>query len=379
MEQKYDVLLVGAGLFNAVLAHKFATFGKSVLVVERREHIAGNCYTELRHGIDVHKYGAHIFHTSSKETWEFANKFARFNQFVNSPVAMTMDTSSSPWTPRVYNLPFNMNTFNELWGCTTPAEAKRKIAEETRPYIKDVYSNLEEKALSMVGKTIYEKFIKGYTEKQWHCPCDRLHPDIIRRIPLRYNFDNNYFNDSFQGIPEHGYTEWINNMLSDATVITGVDYLKEREKWDAKADIVFFSGMVDEFFNFEKGRLSYRSLRFETAKMDTGNYQGVAVVNYPGHEVLYTRTIEHKHFMSQLRQCICNKDMTIVTTEYPDDMAPGKEAYYPVADAESRRIYGEYMSMRPRNVVFTGRLGRFEYNDMDDTIVKALATAEEYR
>lgn len=378
MEQKYDVLLVGAGLFNAVLAHKFATFGKSVLVVERREHIAGNCYTELQDGIDVHKYGAHIFHTSNREAWEFANKFVRFNQFVNSPVAMTMDTSSYPPKPRVYNLPFNMNTFNELWGCSTPDEAKRKVEEETRPYIKDVYNNLEEKALSMVGKTIYEKFIKGYTEKQWHCPCDRLHPDIIRRIPLRYNFDNNYFNDAFQGIPEHGYTEWINNMLSDATVITGVDYLKERDKWDARADIVFFSGMVDEFFNFAKGRLNYRSLRFETVRKDTWNYQGVSVVNYPGLEVPYTRTIEHRHFMSQLRQCLCNKDMTIVTTEYPEDMAPGKEAYYPVADVESRRIYGEYMSMRPRNVVFTGRLGRFEYNDMDDTIIKALAMAKEF-
>ena len=378
MEQKYDVLLVGAGLFNAVLAHKFATFGKSVLVVERREHIAGNCYTETRNGIDVHKYGAHIFHTSSVEAWEFANKFARFNQFVNSPVAMTLDTSTYSPKPRVYNLPFNMNTFNELWGCTTPAEAKSKIEEETRPYVKEVYANLEEKALSMVGKTIYEKFIKGYTEKQWNCPCDQLHPDIIRRIPLRYNFDNNYFNDSFQGIPEHGYTEWIKNMLSDATVITGVDYLKEREKWNAKADIVFYSGMVDEFFNFERGRLHYRSLRFETEVKETDNYQGVAVVNYPGLEVPYTRTIEHKHFMSQLRKCICNKDTTIVTTEYPADMEPGMEAYYPVADAESRAMYDEYVSMCPSKVVFTGRLGRFEYNDMDDTIIKALKVAEEY-
>ena len=379
MEQKYDVLLVGAGLFNAVLAHKFATFGKSVLVVERREDIGGNCYTEPLHGIDVHKYGAHIFHTSNVEAWEFANKFAKFNQFVNSPVAMTLDTSTYYPRPKVYNLPFNMNTFNELWGCATPDEAKRKIEEETRPYIKAVYDNLEEKALSMVGKTIYEKVIKGYTEKQWHCRCDQLHPDIISRIPLRFNFDNNYFNDTFQGIPEHGYTEWIRNMLSDATVITGVDYLKERDKWDAKADLVFFSGMVDEFFNFENGRLHYRSLEFRTEVKDTGNYQGVAVVNYPGLEVSYTRTIEHRHFMSSLRKAIAPENRTIVTTEYPADMKPGMEAYYPVADTISRERYGSYMNMRPRNVVFTGRLGRFEYNDMDDTIIKALAVAEEYR
>ena len=373
--EHFDILLVGAGLFNATLAHKFAVQGKKVLVLERREEIGGNCHTFQSHGIDVHKYGAHIFHTSNRVAWEFATKFASFHEFTNSPVAMVHESGKY----RAYNLPFNMNTFNELWGCTTPDEARRRIEEETAPYVKPRYANLEEKALSMVGPTIYEKFIRGYTEKQWNTQCTGLSPDIISRIPLRFSFDNNYFNDVHQGIPEHGYTEWITNMLGDATIRTGVDYLKDREKYDSMADLVFYSGMVDEFFGYAKGELHYRSLRFESDVVSTGNAQGVAVCNYPGLEVPYTRTIEHRHFLSSLRDAISDRWVSVVTREYPADYVRGGEAYYPVNDVESREIYGQYMSMRPKNVLFTGRLGRFEYNDMDDTIIKAIEVAEDFR
>ena len=374
--EHFDVLLVGAGLFNAVLAHQFSMQGKKVLVIERREEIGGNCHTYECHGIDIHNYGAHIFHTSNTVIWNFANYFAKFRQFTNSPVAMVMEEGKY----RAYNLPFNMNTFSQLWGCTTPSEARKTVDEATAPYIRTRYANMEEKALSMVGPDIYEKFIKGYTEKQWHMPCAELSPSIISRIPLRFTYDNNYFNNVYQGIPEQGYTKWIENMLSDATVRTGVDYLKHREKYDSMADMVFYSGAVDEFFGYSEGELHYRSLRFVHREIHgTSNYQGVAVCNYPGLEVDHTRTIEHRHFLSPRREAVADNDFTLVTTEYPADYVRGGEAYYPVGDAESRALYAKYMEMRPKNVVFTGRLGRFEYNDMDVTIEKALKVAEEYR
>jgi UDP-galactopyranose mutase len=373
---KFDCLLVGAGLFNAVLAVKLKESGKRVLVVERRDYVGGNCHTYELSGITVHHHGAHIFHTSDWKAWDFANRFATFHPFVNSPVAMVKDGG---W--RAYNLPFNMNTFYRLWGYTTPEEAKARIDEETRPFIKETYRNLEEKALAMAGPTIYEKFIKGYTEKQWGADCRELSPHIITRIPLRFTYDNNYFDDTWQGIPVDGYTEWISAMLDGIPVELGVDYLANREKYDAMADKVFYSGRIDDYFGRSLGTLPYRSLEFQSHLFTTtGNFQGVAVTNWTGHEVSFTRRIEHRHFMSRRAQAArINSECTLVTTEYPAPMTEFSEAYYPVHTEESRKMYVDYLEMKPGKVEFTGRLGRFEYNDMDDTIIKALALAEKMR
>lgn len=373
---KYDVLLVGAGLFNAVLAAKFVEKGKKVIVIDRRNSIGGNCATENDGGITVHKYGAHIFHTSDRETWEFANKYDEFHPFVNSPVAQ-VHREGKHGKFEFFNLPFNMNTFAKLWPeCTGPIVAKHIIEKKTAPFKKESYANLEEKALSMVGEEIYELFIKHYTEKQWGCKCTELGPDIISRIPLRFTFDNNYFNDTWQGIPMHGYSKWISNMLEGATIMLKADYVTDREYWDSQADHVFFSGMLDELFGYEHGCLPYRSLRFQTTYWPDTNLQGVAVINYPGKLQDYTRTIEHKHFEPWKRERM-ESPGTVITTEYPAKFEKGGDAYYPVRNTESLAMWNEYMSMVPGNMTVTGRLGRFEYNDMDDTIMKALALSKE--
>ena len=377
MQKEYDVLLVGAGLFNAVLCHEFVTKGKKVLVLEKRPFVGGNCHTYMENGVYIHEHGAHIFHTNKYSTWFYATQFADFDPFINSPIAMV--TEKEDWVP--YNLPFNMNTFSKLMHTASPNDVACLIEQETAIYKKDTYNNLEEKALSMVGPTIYEKFIKHYTEKQWGCPCTELSPDIITRIPLRFTYDNNYFNDRYQGIPSRGYTHWIGRMLKGATIMENTDYLAGRGHFDAMADHVFFSGRIDDFFHREYGELPYRSLRFETFTAPSITTQGVAVVNYPGSEVPYTRIIEHKYFMRPETYCshpCYDPHYTIKTKEYPEQMSEGKEAYYPIVNASSKELYARYLAKCPANVTFTGRLGRFEYNDMDDTIEKALEVANQF-
>ena len=375
---KFDALFVGAGLFNAVMASEFVRAGKKVLVLERREHAGGNCSTYEDHGIIVHEHGAHIFHTNDGRIWEFANRFGSFHPFINSPLAMVYDPAKECY--RGYNLPFNMNTFNQIWGVVDPATARDMIEKEAARFKKDRYDNLEEKALSLVGGRIYDMFIKGYTEKQWGRPCTEIPADIITRIPLRFKFDNNYFNDTWQGIPDDGYTRWIEAMLEGCTVEYGVDYLKERDRYEGIADMTFYSGRIDDYFNSVHGELPYRSLEFRTQVVHgTENVQGVAVTNWPSPNVDFTRRIEHRHFMSEAQQKYgVEKDCTIVTTEYPARMAEGREAYYPVLNADSNAMYSKYIRMKPRDVEFTGRLGRFEYNDMDDTISKALCESVLY-
>lgn len=374
---EYDVLLVGAGLFNAVLAAKLVEKGRKVLVIDRRNIVGGNCATANLDGIEIHKYGAHIFHTSDREAWTFANRYGEFMPFVNSPVAEYLMHQGDD--KKLFNLPFNMNTFAKLWPgqCDNPIDARRLIETKTAKYRKETYSNLEEKALSMVGEEMYELFIRHYTEKQWGCKCTELSPDIISRIPLRFTFDNNYFNDTWQGIPREGYTKWIDNMLVGAFVMTGVDYISDRKKFDAMADRVFYSGMLDELFDYRLGCLPYRSLRFSTEKYPTANGQGVAVVNHTGAFPACTRTIEHKHFAPWNREAI-EAPYTYLTHEYPMDFVKGGDAYYPVRNTDSVAMWEEYLKMVPENMTVTGRLGRFEYNDMDDTIVKALAMAKEF-
>lgn len=375
MERKeYDILLVGAGLFNAVMAVQLAKRGKRVLVIEKRKYVGGNCYTYVDNSIIVHAHGAHIFHTSDPEVWAFANKYDRFVPFVNSPVAMVNEDGK--WVS--YNLPFNMNTFSKLWGYVTPDAIQLKLDDEKSNYELPEYKNLEEKALGLVGPTIFNKFIKGYTEKQWGRSCTELSPDIITRIPVRFTYDNNYFNDIWQGIPEHGYTSWITNMLANVEVRLGVDYLKDREYFDNLAEYVVYSGKIDEFFNYSHGKLPYRSLQFDIKTRETDNYQGVAVVNYPGKEVPYTRVIEHRHFMRPEAQKDIPRDFTVISKETPVEMSEEREAYYPIVNQESKKLYDTYMAMRPKNVYFAGRLGMFSYNDMDDTIAKALEISESF-
>lgn len=376
-EQKFDAILVGAGLFNAVLANKLGRAGKKVLVIERRGELGGNCATERMGTINVHKYGAHIFHTSEKKVWDFANLFDEMMPFVNSPVAMV--TREGHTNPEVFNLPFNMNTFTKLWpDVLSVADAKKRIEESAKKFDKLVYTNLEERALSMVGEEIYELFIKGYTEKQWGKSCKELDANIITRIPLRFRFDNNYFNDVYQGIPKNGYTQWISNMFDGvAQVITGEDYLKCKDEWNDRADLVFYSGRLDEYFDYSLGDLPYRSLKFVTEEKDTDNYQGVAVVNYTQRHPDYTRTIEHKHF-EPWNQLAMMESKSIVSFEYPQEMTRYTEAYYPVKSKESSELYRKYSEMLPLKVVPTGRLGMYRYNDMDDTISQALRLADCY-
>jgi UDP-galactopyranose mutase len=356
---KYDFLIVGAGLYSAVCAERLTACGAKCLVIERREHIAGNAYTEDVHGIQVHKYGAHIFHTSDSEVWDYVNRFAEFNNYINSPLAIYKD--------ELYNLPFNMNTFYQMWGVRTPAEAKRKIAEQTASLGITEPRNLEEQALSMVGSDIYNKLIKGYTEKQWECSCKDLPASLIKRLPCRFTYDNNYFNDRWQGIPVDGYTKMTERMLKYADLRLSTAYndliLQEPEI----ADRIIYTGCIDEFYEYRLGALEYRSLRFETEELDTEDYQGNAVINYTAREIPYTRIIEHKHFT------FARQPNTIITREYPAEWRIGKEPYYPVNNSSTDSLLQAYMKLeKSRRVFFGGRLGKYKYYDMDQVIKEAL-------
>lgn len=359
--KEYDLLIVGAGLFGAVVAHEALQRDKRVLVVERRKHIGGNCYTENRSEINVHLYGAHIFRTSDRSIWEYMEQFCEFNNFINSPIAN--------YKGKLLNMPFNMNTFYALWGVTTPDEAKRKI-QETR--IKsDKPKNLKEHVLNLVGSEIYELLIKGYTEKQWGKSCRDLPPSIMRRIPLRFTFDNNYFRDRFQGIPIGGYTAAIEKMLAGSKVILGVDFLKNRGEFESLAEEVVYTGPIDEYFDYRFGPLEYRSLKFEHEELDVENYQGVAVMNFTDRETPYTRIIEHKHFEFGMQPS------TIISREYPITWRPGMEPYYPLEDQNNASKYAKYSELATKNrrIHFGGRLGEYKYYDMQDTIKSALKLA----
>ncbi len=365
MQKPYDYLIIGAGLYGAVFAHEAKQAGKKCLVVDKRIHLGGNIYCEDVNGIHVHKYGAHIFHTSNKSVWDYVNRLVNFNRFTNSPIAN--------YQGRLYNLPFNMNTFYQLWGVRTPDEARQKIQEQRDEwaFIHEP-QNLEEQALLLCGKDIYEKLIKGYTEKQWGRSAKELPAFIIKRIPFRFTFDNNYFNDAYQGIPEGGYNVLIESLLRDIEVRLGIDYLQHRSELDALADHVLYTGCIDEFFDYKCGRLEYRSLRFDHQSLDTPDFQGNAVVNYTARDVPYTRIIEHKHFE------FGNQPTTVITYEYPETYAPGKEPYYPVNDERNTTIFKAYqvLANQQGKVIFGGRLGGYTYADMDDTIEASLHLAE---
>lgn len=355
----YDYLIVGSGLFGAVFAHEAKKAGRSVLVLERRGHVGGNVYCEEKDGINIHKYGAHIFHTSYEDVWAYVNQFVKFNNFINSPVA--------DYQGHLYNLPFNMNTFRELWDIVTPAQAKAIIAEQ-RQVIKGEPRNLEEQAISLVGTDIYTKLIKGYTEKQWGRSCTELPAFIIKRLPVRYTFDNNYFNDRYQGIPVGGYNKLIEALLDGIEVRTGVDFLKDRAAYQAMAKKIVYTGSIDEYFGYKLGQLEYRGLRFETERLAEENHQGVAVVNYTEREIPYTRIIEHKHFE------FGTQPVTYITREYPADWHPGEEAYYPVNNERNQSLYQQYAALAEQepNTIFGGRLAEYKYYDMDDVIKSAL-------
>ena len=361
----YDYLIVGAGLYGAVCAHELTKKGYKVLVIDKRNNVAGNIYTQNVEGIDVHVYGAHIFHTSMKHVWEFVNQFAEFNNYVNSPVAN--------YHGELYNLPFNMNTFYELWGTKTPEEARKKIEEEKAKFHIDDPKNLEEQAINLVGTTIYEKLIKGYTEKQWGKPCTELPAFIIKRVPLRFIYDNNYFNDRYQGIPIGGFTPMVEKMLIGSEVRLGYDYFEHKNELDSIAKQIIFTGPIDEYFNYKFGALEYRSLRFETEVLDCPNYQGNAVINYTDRETPFTRLIEHKHF-----QFDSTSPKTVITREYSKTWTLGEEAYYPVNDAKNSALYNKYLeeSKSLGNVIFGGRLGLYQYLNMDQIIAKALELCE---
>lgn len=361
---RYDLLVVGSGLFGAVVAHEAIGRGKSVLVLEKRDHIGGNCYTKEVAGINVHVYGAHIFRTSDRHIWSYMERFCEFNHFVNSPIAN--------YKGELYNLPFNMNTFHQLWGVATPNEARAMI-EATRVPNEDP-RNLEEHVLSLAGRDIYEKLVKGYTEKQWGAPCADLPSSIMRRIPLRFTFDNNYFNDPLQGIPVGGYSKVFEKMLEGAEVRTGVDFLRDREVYEEMADQVVYTGPIDAYFDFCFGPLGYRGLRFEHELLDCPNYQGVAVMNFTDAETPYTRVIEHKHFEFGAQPA------TVISREYPSAWKLGDDPYYPMEDAQNLAKYEKYLSLSKENrkVKFGGRLGEYRYYDMQDTVKSALSKVSEW-
>ena len=360
----YDYLIVGAGLFGATFAERQSALGKKCLVIEKRDHIAGNVYTEECEGIEVHKYGCHIMHTDDVGVWEYLSRFTRFNHFRNEPVAN--------YKGELYNLPFNMNTFHQMWGVNTPAEAK-EIIDKQRGEITGEPKNLEEQAISLVGRDIYEKLIKGYTEKQWGRDCKDLPAFIIRRLPVRMRFDNNYFNHSFQGIPEDGYTNMVARMLDKIKVQLNEDYLADREKWNACADTVVYTGPIDAFYDYSEGRLEYRSLRFETEVLDMENYQGIAAMNFTDRETPYTRIIEHKHF------AFGTQEKTIITREYSAEFKEGMEPYYPINDEKNAAIYARYKQKADaeENVIFGGRLAEYKYYDMDQVVRSALNAVAE--
>jgi len=361
--EHYDYLVVGSGLFGATFAHEAVKAGKSVLVLEKRDHIAGNIYTEKVEDIDVHKYGAHIFHTSDKKVWNYVNDLVEFNNFVNSPVAN--------YKGEMYNMPFNMNTFSKMFGISTPKEAQEAIAAE-RAEITGEPQNLEEQAISLVGRTIYSKLVKGYTEKQWGRDCTELPAFIIKRLPVRYTYDNNYFNDRYQGIPEEGYTVLVEKLLEGCDVRTGVNFLDDRDHWLAMADRCVYTGPIDEFYGYKLGKLEYRSLKFETEILNEENHQGVAVVNYTDRETPYTRIIEHKHFN------FGTQEKTVITREYPAEWEEGMEPYYPVNNEKNGALYAEYEKLAEQEgILFGGRLAQYKYYDMDDTVAAALELAAE--
>lgn len=362
---KYDYLIVGAGLYGAVMAHELTKRNKRCLVIDKREHIAGNIYCEEIEGIQVHKYGAHIFHTSDKKIWEYMNQFTEFNNYINSPIAVYKD--------ELYNLPFNMNTFSKMWGIRTPQEARDIIQRQVEESGITDPKNLEEQALSLGGRDIYEKLIKGYTEKQWGRDCKELPAFIIRRLPFRFTYDNNYFNDRYQGIPVDGYTAVVERMLDGIEVKTGTDFFALKKEQPQIAEKVIFTGMIDEYFEYCLGALEYRSVRFETEVLDCENYQGNAVVNYTEREIPYTRIIEHKHF------AFGKQEKTVISREYSSAWKVGMEPYYPVNDEKNERLYEAYkkLAVKERDVVFGGRLGEYKYYDMDKVVAAALAKVEE--
>ena len=364
----YDYLIVGAGLFGSVFAYEAHRQGKKVIVIDKRSHIGGNIYTENIGGINVHKYGAHIFHTNNKRVWEYIQRFAEFNRYTNSPVARYKD--------ELYNLPFNMNTFCKMWGVKTPAEAM-EIIEKQRNVIVGTPKNLEEQAISLVGKDIYEKLIKGYTEKQWGKRADELPAFIIKRLPVRMVFDNNYFNDAYQGIPIGGYSQIVERMLDGAEVRVNTNYLMEKEKLSQLAEKIIYTGLIDEYYNYAFGNLEYRTLRFETEDLPIENYQGNAVVNYTEYEIPFTRIIEHKHFEYGC-QGGSSTNHTVITREYPSAWKPGDEPYYPVNDDKNNSIYEKYRALaeKEKKVIFGGRLGEYKYYDMDKVIEAALSLAD---
>ena len=360
---KYDYLIVGAGLYGAVFAHEMMRQGKRCLVIDKRDHVAGNIYCREQSGIQVHQYGAHIFHTSDRAVWDYVNQFAQFNQYINSPIAVYHD--------ELYNLPININTISRLWKVRTPQEARRKIQEQVGELQIQSPKNLEEQALSLVGRDVYTKLVKGYTEKQWGRDCTALPAFIIKRLPVRFTYDNNYFNDRYQGIPIGGYNQIVEKLLEGAEVRLCTDYFDLRREQPELAHRTLFTGMIDAFYDFRFGPLAYRSVRFETEELPVENYQGNAVVNYTAREVPYTRIIEHKHFE------FGTQPTTIISREYPLEWSPGVEPYYPINDETNTALYEKYRALadQEQNVIFGGRLGHYRYYDMDKVIAAALETA----
>ena len=360
----YDYLIVGSGLFGSIFAYEANKMGKKCLVIDKRNHIGGNIYTENIEGINVHKYGAHIFHTSNKNVWDYIQQFAEFNRYTNSPIAK--------YKNEIYNMPFNMNTFNKLWGVITPQEAKEKIQEQIIESGITEPKNLEEQAISLVGKDIYEKLVKGYTQKQWGKPCNELPSFIIKRLPVRFTFDNNYFNDLYQGIPIGGYTQIIEKMLKNIDLKLNCDFFEHRDELQNIARKIVFTGMIDQYFDYCYGKLEYRSLRFETELLNIDNFQGNAVVNYNEYEIPYTRIIEHKHFEYG------TQPKTIITKEYPSTWKKGDEPYYPLNDEKNNSLYEKYKTLaeKENNVIFGGRLGMYKYFDMHHVIDEALKLVE---
>jgi len=361
---KYDYLIVGAGLFGSIFAYEAQKRGKRSLVIDKRDHIGGNIYTKNIEGINVHQYGAHIFHTSNNEVWNYINQFAKFNRYTNSPIAI--------YKNEVYNLPFNMNTFNKLWGVFTPEEAKQKIQEELQEVNIDEPKNLEQQAIKLVGKTIYEKLVKGYTEKQWGMRATELPSFIIKRLPVRFTYDNNYFNDKYQGIPEGGYTKIIEKMLDGIETKLNYNYFDHKEELENISEKIIFTGAIDEYYDYCFGELEYRSVRFETEVLDIDNYQGNAVVNYTEYEVPYTRIIEHKHFEYGMQP------KTVISREYSDTWNREKEPYYPINNDKNNALYAKYKELADNDdkVIFGGRLGQYKYYDMHKVIEEALITVK---
>lgn len=360
---KYDYLIVGAGLYGAVFAHEMVKRGKSCLVIDKRDHIAGNIYCREQSGIRVHQYGAHIFHTSDRRIWDYVNQFAEFNQYINSPIAV--------YHNELYNLPFNMNTFSRLWGIRTPEEAQNKIREQVEALHITEPRNLEEQALSLVGADVYTKLVKGYTEKQWGRDCTALPAFIIKRLPVRFTYDNNYFNDRYQGIPIGGYNQIVEKLLEGADIRLNTDYFDLRREQLDIAERTLFTGMIDAFYDYKFGPLAYRSVHFETEELPMENYQGNAVVNYTAREVPYTRIIEHKHFE------FGQQPTTVISKEYPMEWSPGVEPYYPVNDEANTALYEKYRALaeQEESVIFGGRLGHYRYYDMDKVVAAALEAA----